>query len=138
MAVEETGSNFLHLAFGFLEWFESDDSEEPNVAPLILVPVEIRQALNSRTKLYEYVLSYTGEEAVPNHSLIQKLRFDFGIDLRPPNESESLETYWATCLHAVETRQRWKIMRWATLGLFQFRRLLMYQDLDPAESLGKQ
>src|SRR5258708_3577018 len=133
LAIEETGSNFLHLAFGFLEWYESDDSDEPNIAPLVLLPVEIRQTLNSRTRLYEYVLSYTGEEVIPNHSLIQKLRSDFGIDLRSPSELESPETYWTACAQAIETRKRWRILRWVSLGLFQFRKLLMYQDLDPAK-----
>jgi very-short-patch-repair endonuclease len=133
LAIEETGSNFLHLAFGFLEWYESDSSNEPNVAPLVLLPVEVAQTLNSRTRLYEYKLSYTGEELIPNHSLIQKLRSDFGMDLRPPSESEAPETYWEACAQTIETHKHWRILRWASLGLCQFRKLLMYQDLDPAK-----
>jgi Protein of unknown function (DUF4011) len=33
-AIDETGANMLHLSFGFLEWYESDDSDEPRFAPL--------------------------------------------------------------------------------------------------------
>jgi hypothetical protein len=133
LAIEETGSNFLHLAFGFLEWFESNDSQRANLAPLILLPVEIRWTLNAKTKLYEYVLSYSGEELVPNLSLIEKLRSDFGLNFRPPIESENPEAYWSACQDVVQRQKHWKIRRWATLGLFQFRKLLIFQDLDPAK-----
>ncbi|MBV9736393.1 MAG: DUF4011 domain-containing protein, partial [Acidisphaera sp.] len=33
---EETGVSTLHLAFGFLEWFESDASDRPLASPLLL------------------------------------------------------------------------------------------------------
>lgn len=33
-AIEESGTNMLHLVFGFLEWYEADDSKQPHFAPL--------------------------------------------------------------------------------------------------------
>ena len=36
-AIEESGANMLYLVFGFLEWYESDDSEQPRLAPLVVV-----------------------------------------------------------------------------------------------------
>jgi hypothetical protein len=35
-AIEESGTNMLYLVFGFLEWYESDDSEQPHLAPLVI------------------------------------------------------------------------------------------------------
>lgn len=32
-AIEESGANMLYLVFGFLEWYESDDSKQPHLAP---------------------------------------------------------------------------------------------------------
>src|SRR5260370_39600525 len=40
-AIEESGTNMLYLIFGFLEWHESDDSEQTHLAPLVVVPVTI-------------------------------------------------------------------------------------------------
>lgn len=36
-AVEETWTNVVYLMFGFLEWFESDDSQQSHLAPLVIV-----------------------------------------------------------------------------------------------------
>src|SRR3954469_11961720 len=42
-AVEEQGYTVVHLAISFLEWFESDDSDQPRRAPLVLIPVELER-----------------------------------------------------------------------------------------------
>jgi Protein of unknown function (DUF4011) len=34
----------LYLVFGFLEWYESDDSQQPHLAPLVILPVTIERA----------------------------------------------------------------------------------------------
>lgn len=36
-AIEESGTNMLYLTFGFLEWYESDDSRQAHLAPLLTV-----------------------------------------------------------------------------------------------------
>jgi Protein of unknown function (DUF4011) len=36
---EEQGISTLYLALGFLKWFDSDQTQEPSFAPLILLPV---------------------------------------------------------------------------------------------------
>ena len=33
-AIEESGANMLYLVFGFLEWYESDDSKQSHLAPI--------------------------------------------------------------------------------------------------------
>ena len=40
--MQETGINVLHVAFGFLEWMESDASRS-SLAPLVLLPIEIER-----------------------------------------------------------------------------------------------
>jgi hypothetical protein len=37
-AIEESGANMLYLVFGILEWYESDDSKQPHLAPLVVLP----------------------------------------------------------------------------------------------------
>jgi hypothetical protein len=34
-AIEESGTNMLYLVFGFLEWYEDDNSQQPRYAPLL-------------------------------------------------------------------------------------------------------
>ena len=41
--IEETGTNMLHLIFGFLEFYDHDDSEKPMIAPLVAVPVALEK-----------------------------------------------------------------------------------------------
>jgi Protein of unknown function (DUF4011)/AAA domain len=133
-AIEETGANILHVAFGFLEWFESPDSDEPRHAPLLLVPVRIAKGrLNPVNGTYSYTIAYTGEDILPNLSLREKLRNDFGLALPHLDESTSPEDYFREVARLIEAPQpRWKVRRYATVALFNFSKLLMYLDLDPA------
>lgn len=131
-AIEETGSNFLYLAIGFVEWYESVDSSELNRAPLILVPVKIeRSRINRESNCYTYIISYTGEDIETNLSLAVKLEHDFNIVL-PDLEDELLpEAYFKDVTSSISRRPNWRVAREIVLGLFSFSKLLMYRDLDP-------
>jgi hypothetical protein len=53
----------LYLILGFLEWYDSDDSERPTLAPLVLVPVTLeRRDPDLETRTYRYVLRHSGED----------------------------------------------------------------------------
>jgi Protein of unknown function (DUF4011) len=41
LAEQEMGISTLFLAFGFLEWYESEDSDKKAFAPLLLLPVRV-------------------------------------------------------------------------------------------------
>lgn len=130
-AIEETGSNLLYLAMGFLEWYEDDNSSEINRAPLFLVPVMIEKTrVNRETNCYSYVISYTGEDIETNLSLAEKLNRDYGLIL-PSLEDEILpEQYLEEVSRTVSKMKRWRVAREMVLGLFSFAKLLMYKDLD--------
>src|SRR5665213_1157149 len=57
-AIEESGANMLYLVFGFLEWYESDDSKQPHLAPLVVLPVTIERT-GGKGKAVETVLEYS-------------------------------------------------------------------------------
>jgi hypothetical protein len=44
---EEQGISTLYLALGFLKWFDSDQTEDPSFAPLVLVPVTMIRVRDS-------------------------------------------------------------------------------------------
>lgn len=130
-AVEETGSNLLHLAFGFLEWRDRRPGGRSHLAPLLLVPVELDRLLQ-RGGRHAYRLTYTGEDLQANLSLEKKLSEEFGIALPPLEEEETPESYLRKLRSLIGEMEGWRVRRHVTLALFQFGKQLLYRDLDPA------
>jgi hypothetical protein len=132
LAIEETGTNMLYLCFGFLEWTESDTAADRATAPLLLLPVSLRQSdPDPKTRLYRYALQYSGEDIVANISLQELLRQDFGLELPDVDEEELPENYFAKLAPLFKRKPEWNLRRQATLTLLSFGKLLMYRDLDP-------
>ncbi len=129
-AVEESGANMLYLIFGFLEWYESDDSTQPHLAPLVVLPVTIDRA-GGRGRAVETVLEYSGEDVETNLSLIEKMRRDFGLELPVLEDEDTPERYFKKFDEILALKKRWKLRRHLTLSLLSFGKLLMYRDLDP-------
>jgi plasmid stabilization system protein ParE len=50
-SLREKGVNTLYAAFGFLEWYESSDSEKSYLAPLLLLPVGLEKKITTRPSL---------------------------------------------------------------------------------------
>jgi very-short-patch-repair endonuclease len=137
-AIEEAGANICYVAVGLLEWFESQSSHKERLAPLLMVPVRIAKGrLDSASGTYHYAIAFTGEDIIPNLSLREKLRIDFGLALPDLDEATLPEAYFSAVERLIATPrqpdERWQIRRQATLALFNFSKLLMYLDLDPAQ-----
>ncbi len=132
-AIEETGTNILYLAFGFLQWQETNQNENPRIAPLYLLPVTLKRgSLNRATGTYEYTIEYTDEDIISNLSLREKLRADFSLALPDLDENTKPEDYFSKVEELInENQPRWRIRRYITLTLLNFSKLLMYLDLDP-------
>lgn len=133
-AIEETGSNFLHLIFSFLEYTESDDSEKKLLAPLVAVPVTLtRGNLDQSTRTYRYELNFSGEDITDNLSLREKLNQDFRLHLPEfdANEDKSLDQYLREVARAVRHKQGWAVRRFLTLAPLSFGKMLLVIDLDP-------
>ena len=131
-AIEEQGVNILYLALGMIQWYESESSDIPRHAPLILIPVEIDRA-SVRTS---FRIRYTGEDIGTNLSLQEKLKSEFGIqfpdlpDADAPEQS-NIQSYYQTVSSATEPLGRWTVDESAiALGFFSFAKFLMYRDLD--------
>jgi len=129
-AIEESGTNMLYLVFGFLEWYESDDSEQPHLAPLVIVPVTIERS-GGKGRAVEAVLEYSGEDVETNLSLLEKMRRDFGLEIPLIEDDDSPEAYFEKFAEILKLKKRWSIRRQITLALLSFGKLLMYRDLDP-------
>jgi very-short-patch-repair endonuclease/DNA polymerase III delta prime subunit len=134
--IEEQGVNTLFLALGFLHWYEADNSETLRKAPLMLLPVTLERSGAKDA----FKLRYSGDELMPNLSLIAKLKTDFGLDLTACEFSEdrfdategSLDSFYAEVTDLISKQSRWKVStNEAALGFFSFGKFLMFKDLDP-------
>lgn len=134
LAEQEMGVSTLFLAFGFLERYESDESDTPYFAPLLLLPVALEKE-NRKGRDVFYVSAREGV-AEANLSLQKLIEKDFKRKIPDFIVDEedgigSIEEYFAKVREAIDGEKRWNIRRWLVLGHFAFGRFAMYADLDP-------
>jgi len=127
--LEDAGINALYAAFGFVEWYESVDSDIPVFAPLVFYPVEIQRALDHG--VYTYVLTARDDDIEINQAFVQLLRGTIGLEIPSWDTEDSLSDYFVKVEDILATQRRWQLRRWVTIGLFTFAKLAMYNDLDP-------
>lgn len=128
LAQQESGVSTLFVAFGFLEWTESESASSTLFAPLLLLPVGIGRELKSHTYRY-YLEGAEGAEALGNISLRERLKRDFGLVLPEVDDEDDPESYLAKVAKAISRQPRWSIRRQVVVGHFSFARLAMYEDL---------
>ena len=131
--VEETGTNLLHLTFGFLEWYEAGVSEKAHFAPLYTIPVALEKgSIDRKTNTYQYTLQIREDEVQFNASIATRLADDYFFVLPELAPEHTPEGYMDEVENSIAARfPRWKVHRWGTLSMLNFSRLLMYRDLDP-------
>ena len=131
--VEETGTNPLHLVFGFLEWYEAGHSEKAHFSPLYTLPVALEKgAIDRATNTYQYSLRIREDGVQFNASIATRLVDDYAFVIPEMDAEQSPESYLLAVEDAIKTRfPRWKVHRWGTLAMLNFSRLLMFRDLDP-------
>lgn len=131
LSIEENGANTLYLALGFLRWFETDKSERPRYAPLVLIPVDIIRKIQDRS----YSLRIRDEDTQMNITLLEMLRQDFGIDIKgldplPLDDSGvDIPLIFNTVRSGVMSKRHWDIEEIAFLGQFSFSQFIMWNDI---------
>ena len=131
VSLEENGANTLFLAAGFLRWYETELSEKPRYAPLVLIPVELVRSIRSNG----YIVRSRNEETQINITLLEYLRQDHGVaigGLDPLPEDEhgiNLPLVFQTIRQAVMDKKRWNVENFCFLGLFSFGQFVMWNDL---------
>lgn len=132
--IEESGSNTLYLALGFLEWYESRESETIRLSPLYTLPVCLEKSGIDRSEgVYRYSITIKDDMLLSNIILQEKLANDFDLILPTIEEDVSPEEYFELLQKTILRQQpRWKIRRYASLTILDFSKLVMYQDLDPS------
>lgn len=127
---EDAGISALFCAVGFLEWYETDTVSDPAYAPLVLLPINMEKRVSNG----EYVYSVSGrddDESV-NVALREKLKRHHSIELPDYDADAGIDAFLKLVERAIKNKKRWRLRRWATIGLFSFSRQAMWSDLDPA------
>jgi Protein of unknown function (DUF4011) len=126
---EDAGLSALHCAVGFLEWYEPEDAPDPSFAPLVLLAVNMEKRITNG----EYVFSVAGrdDDETTNVALREKLK-RLSIDLPEYDPEAGIEVYLSSVAACLTNRPRWRVRRFATIGLFSFARQAMWSDLDSA------
>lgn len=140
LSLEEGGSNTLFLALGFLKWAEAERSEVTHLAPILLVPVEMRrQSVRSGFTLIRH-----DDETIVNPTLLQLLREEYqlklhGVDSLPKDEDGvDVTRIWQIFRLAIGEIPRWEVIEQVHLGTFSFTKYLMWKDLQDRTAALKQ
>ena len=136
-SLEESGANTLYLGLGFLRWFESESSQKPRRAPLLLVPIVIERL--SVQEGFRFVMD--DAEVRVNTTLLQLLERDFDLtvpvgdplpeDERGVDVDKVLDVFRRTAL----AMPRWEVEDVACIGFFSFTKYLMWLDLKNRDEL---
>ena len=131
-AVTEHGVTTLYAAFGFLRWYESVESDEPIHSPLVLVPIRfVRESVQAA-----WTVRAEDDDPATNHCLAELLANDFKLRMPfgPHAEIDTdglagLTGYLERVAHVVKSMPRWEVVGDVALGLFNFQKLAMWEDL---------
>ncbi len=123
---EDRGTHTLHAIWSLLRWTDPA-SQEPWVAPLMLVPVELRR----KSVRDRYELVPTDDDATFNPALRVKLENDFGVRLPDIDlEAMTLDDVIVTVRDELQGLPiDWAIHPYTAVGLFSFAKEPMYRDL---------
>lgn len=127
----ETGLHTLFLAFGFVEWFEDDESDLAFHAPALLLPVHLERAL--KRGRYVFTISAGDEDLQVNVAMRELLKQRFGLEAPELRENETPESYFIRISGLLEETKRFTLKRFVTLAVLPFPRMVLWQDLDPEQ-----
>jgi very-short-patch-repair endonuclease len=140
LGIEEGGASALYLAVGCLAWYETPQSAERRLAPILLVPLE----LHRRSAREGFTLRLGDDEARVNITLLELLKQDHavavpGLDPLPEGESGiDVARILRTFRQAIRDIDRWDVVESACIGIFSFAKFLMWRDLaERAQDLVK-
>ncbi len=140
LSLEENGANTLYIGLGLLRWYETEASERPRFAPILLIPVEIIR----KSAQKGYVIRNREEETIMNITLLEMMRQDFGINIGgletlPRDESGiDVKQVFNIIRQAIMAKTRWDVEEQAILGTFSFSKFILWNDIhNNAEQLCK-
>lgn len=131
LSLEENGANTLYIALGLLKWYETDISEQPCFAPILLVPVDIIR----KSAQKGFVIRSREEDTMMNITLLEMMRQDFainigGLETLPKDDSGvDVRAVFSILRQGIMSQKRWDVEEQAFLGTFSFSKFIMWNDI---------
>lgn len=130
--MEESGSNTLYLACGFLKWYRRGDAEKPLLAPVLLIPVKL-----SRPSVKAgFSLRSADEDTRINLTLLELLKTEFSLRIPElegelPTDANGLDVpqIFTLLRRAIRELPGWEVTEDCSLGIFSFSKYLMWKDM---------
>lgn len=131
VSLEENGANTIYIALGFLEWYETERSEKPRYAPLVLIPVDIKWNIQEGL----YTVKPRDEATQINITLLEMLRQNYGIEIglnQLPEDEMGVDIPYIFSIirQAILGNARWDVKELAFIGQFSFTRFIMWNDIS--------
>lgn len=126
-ASEESGTQVLYAAFGFLKWKSKEDGKD-KYAPLVLQPVAIRKNRGRDN----YTVAALDEDFSVNATLLEFLKQEFDVDIRGLGGDISalkISEILAMIKMEIVDRKGWDVYDDVYLAAFSFARYLMWNDV---------
>lgn len=122
----DKGLQSLYLGLGLLEWVDPKAPDEKNLAPLILLPVElIRSGPGDPFRLQK-----AADDPIVNPAIQLKVEADFGVVLPQLEDDDlDLEAYLRSVRAVVAARVGWRVLDRVVIARFSFQKEVMYRDL---------
>lgn len=131
LAMSEQGVHSIYMAFGFLKWYESPDSDKAHRSPLMLAPVNLSRISSSAP----WELTAAEDDVIDNLCLRQRLIQDFKLELPELPDLDKLEDnlervkFLESVKEAVKECDRWEVEDLCVIGRFAFPKIAMWKDL---------
>jgi len=129
-SLDEKGLNILYMAFGFLRWRESEDSNIWYNSPLVLIPVSVEN--NSANE--PFFISAYEDELSTNPTLLYKIKSDFNVAIPEFNEDDDLSNYFDS-VECIVSSLGWSVVKEVAVATFSFHKMNMYNDLKENEDI---
>ena len=126
-SLEESGSNTLYLATGFLRWFEGKSAR---YSPLILIPIDL-----NRSAAKGFSIKKRDEDTEFNVTLLEMLKQDYGMEINGldplPQDEHGIDINKVNLIirKAIINKNGWEIVEIAAIGNFSFTQFVMYNDI---------
>lgn len=130
-SMEENGANNLYLVLGVLKWYETERSEQPRLAPILLLPIEIIRGGG----LAGYTIRTRDEEIALNITMVELLKQQHNINLSALDElpkdehGVDVKKIFTIIRDKIRDKKRWDVLDESIIGLFSFNKFVMWNDI---------
>ncbi len=130
-SMEENGANNLFLVLGVLKWYETERSEQPRLAPILLLPIEIIRGGG----LAGYTIRTRDEEIALNITMVELLKQQHDINLSAldelPKDEHGVDVPKILTIirDKIRDKKGWDVLNESIIGLFSFNKFIMWNDI---------